>query len=322
MAVPAQKKKEKKWTTGAQSPIVEVRKLTKRFGDREAVQDIDLRIYPGECLGLLGPNGAGKTTIINMLLGLVTPTSGEIRIFGEPIPKQLKQAKSRIGVIPQADNLDPDLSVLENLLTYSSYYRIGRSTARERADELLNFFALKNRSDEIIQNLSGGLRRRLLLARALVNSPGLLILDEPTIGLDPQARHLIWERLDTLRAQGTTMLLTSHYMEEVSKLADRIFILDEGKVVAEGNPIEMVTDIVGMEVFEMTDSPEGLDAMENAIRQCNVNIEKKGDRLLIYVREPCPELEALAVVHRQISKRQTNLEDLFLKLTGRKLRQN
>ena len=287
-----------------------------------AVKDLDLCIYPGECLGLLGPNGAGKTTTIYMLLGLVRSTSGEISIFGESIPERLKHVKLRIGVVPQGDNLDPDLTVFENLLVYASYFGIDRSTARKRADDLLGFFALKNRSNEIIQHLSGGQRRRLLLSRALINNPELLILDEPTIGLDPQARHLIWERLEELRSRGTTMLLTSHYMEEVSRLTNRVLILDEGEIVAQGDPVEMVADLIGSEVFEVADSPEKLDALEETFRSCKVDIERVADRLFIYTRETCAELEAMAISLRHVSKRPANLEDLFLKLTGRALREN
>jgi lipooligosaccharide transport system ATP-binding protein len=228
----------------------------------------------------------------------------------------------RIGVVPQADNLDPDLTVFENLLVYAAYFGINRSTARKRADDLLGFFALKNRSNEIIQHLSGGQRRRLLLSRALINAPELLILDEPTIGLDPQARHLIWERLENLRSQGTTMLLTSHYMEEVSRLTNRVLILDEGKIVAQGDPVEMVADMIGSEVFEVADSPKKLDALEKTFHSCKVDIERIADRLFIYVHEPCAELETMAISLRNVSKRPANLEDLFLKLTGRTLREN
>jgi lipooligosaccharide transport system ATP-binding protein len=309
-------------TVTSKTPLVEIRNLTKRFGDRVAVKDLDLCIHPKECLGLLGPNGAGKTTTIYMLLGLVRYTSGEISIFGESIPERLKQVKLRIGVVSQRDNLDQDLTVHENLLVYASYFGIDRSTARKRADDLLDFFALKNRSDEIIQHLSGGQRRRLLLSRALINNPELLILDEPTIGLDPQARHLIWERLQDLISQGTTMLLTSHYMEEVSRLANRVLILDEGKIVAQGDPKKMVADLIGSEVFEVVDSPKNLTALKEALRSCKVNVEKIADRFFIYVREPCAELDNMAITLHHVSKRPANLEDLFLKLTGRTLREN
>jgi lipooligosaccharide transport system ATP-binding protein len=321
MTLTAQERAEGVRTDGAEIPLVEIRNLTKRFGDRIAVRDLDLSIYPGECLGLLGPNGAGKTTTIYMLLGIVRPTSGEISIFGESIPKRLKHVKSRMGVVPQADNLDPDLTVFENLLVYAAYFGVNHSTARKRADDLLGFFALKDRSNEIIQHLSGGQRRRLLLSRALINAPELLILDEPTIGLDPQARHLMWERLEDLRSQGTTMLLTSHYMEEVSRLATRVLILDEGKIVAQGDPVKMVANTVGSEVFEVADSPERLDALEETLRSCDVDTEKVADRLFIYAREPCAELETMAITLRHVSKRPANLEDLFLRMTGRSLRE-
>ena len=321
MTLTAQEKVEGERTASAGIPLVEIRNLTKQFGDRMAVRGLDFCIYPGECLGLLGPNGAGKTTIIYMLLGLVRPTSGKISIFDESIPERLKHVKLRIGVVPQADNLDPDLTVFENLLVYAAYFGIDHSIARKRADDLLGFFALKDRSDEIIQHLSGGQRRRLLLSRALINAPELLILDEPTIGLDPQARHLMWERLEDLRSQGTTMLLTSHYMEEVSRLANRVLILDEGKIVAQGDPGEMVADMIGFEVFEVADSPERLDTLERTLRSCKVDTEKVADRLFIYVHEPCAELETVAISFCHVSKRPANLEDLFLKLTGRSLRE-
>jgi len=303
-------------------PVVEIRDLVKRFGTRVAVNRLSCSICPGECLGLLGPNGAGKTTTIHMILGLVRPTSGKIRILNENVPEKLRYVKMRIGVSPQADNLDPDLSVLENLLTYASYFRIKRSTALKRAKELLGFFALQNRSSDIIQHLSGGQRRRLLLSRALINNPELLILDEPTIGLDPQARHLIWERLEALKSKGTTMLLTSHYMEEVSYLADRVMIMAEGRVIARGEPEEMVLQSVGRDVYEVVNGRESLDALEEALESCNVKTERTADRLFIYTVEPCPDLDTMAIRYRRVTKRPATLEDLFLKLTGRTLREN
>jgi len=281
-----------------------------------------MTIHPAECLGLLGPNGAGKTTTISMLLGLVRPTSGDILILGEPSPERLRQIKRRTGVSSQTDNLDPDLTVLENLMTYASYFRLKRIEARERAEELLEFFALKNRRHDPVPELSGGQRRRLLIARALINTPDLLILDEPTVGLDPQARHLIWERLDALRVQGTTMLLTSHYMEEVSRLASRVMIMDEGKIVAQGEPGTMVADLIGTDVFEVVDTTEALDSLQKTLRSCPVTMERKGERIFVYTKGSCPEIEALAMGHRQVTRHPANLEDLFLKLTGRALREN
>ncbi len=300
--------------------IIKISNLVKRFGDREVVRGLDLCVSQGECLGLLGPNGAGKTTTIHMLLGLAIPTSGEISVFGMPLRKNLRKIKMRIGVVPQADSLDPDLTVIENLVVYAGYFGIRAKTARSRAMELLEFFALKSRSHEIIQNLSGGQRRRLLLARALINAPDLLILDEPTVGLDPQARLLIWERLAILRRQGTTMLLTSHYMEEVQRLATKVIIMENGKTLTQGVPSELVRAEIGEEVLEFSDSPEKLDIIEQQLRRCNVSIERYDGRLMVYLREPCKEIDEIALSQRHVIKRPPTLEDLFLKLTGRRLK--
>ncbi len=302
------------------TPVVETVELVKKFGSRAVVAGLNLRIDHGECVGLLGPNGAGKTTTINMLLGLAVPTSGTISIFDMPLPERLMEAKMRIGVVPQADSLDPDLTVLENLIVYGGYFGLSSKLARGRADELLDFFALSRRRDEIIQHLSGGQRRRLLLARALINAPDLLILDEPTVGLDPQARLLIWERLAILRRHGTTMLLTSHYMEEVERLATRVIIMENGKTIAQGDPHEMVKKQIGIEVLEFTDSPDVLDQIERQIDRCGASTEREDGRLLVYVKEPCSALESLAINQRHVTKRPPTLEDLFLKLTGRRLK--
>ncbi len=302
-------------------PVIEIKNLVKRFGDREVVSGLDLCVEQGECIGLLGPNGAGKTTTIHMLTGLAVPTSGSITVFGLPAEKRLREIKLRTGVVPQSDSLDPDLTVLENLVIYAGYFGIRTRKARKRAEELLDFFALKSRSNEIIQNLSGGQRRRLLLARALINAPDLLILDEPTVGLDPQARLLIWERLSILRRQGTTMLLTSHYMEEVQRLATRVIILENGKTLTQGVPSEMVRQEIGEEVIEFTDDPERLDIIEKQLAGCDgVTTERYDGRLVVYVRKPCRETDELAISQRHVIKRPPTLEDLFLKLTGRRLK--
>ncbi len=299
--------------------LVIIKKLTKKFGDRIAVSDISFVIPPGQYTALLGPNGAGKTTTIKMILGLVKPSTGKIEIFGIDAASNIKEIKRRIGVVPQMDNLDPDLTVLENILTYGSYFSIPKSIARDRAYELLDFFALLNRRDEIIQNLSGGQRRRILLARALINNPELLILDEPTIGLDPQARHLIWDRLLALKEKGTTMLLTSHYMEEVEKLANHVFIMDHGKIVASGTPMGLIKKFAGKEVFEIPGNSIDLDKVERSIASCNLETERAGQRLMVYVYTPCIPLEEQLIHLPHFIRRPANLEDVFLKLTGRTL---
>ena len=309
-------------STGQEETVLKIRGLKKSFGTRPVLRGIDIELVKGTCLGLLGPNGAGKTTTIRILLGLVIPTQGEIEVFGQPYPESIRRVKYRIGVVPQMDNLDPDLTIFENLLVYANYFKIPRKVARQRAEELLEFFALKNRRNEIIQNLSGGQRRRLLLARALINRPELLILDEPTIGLDPQARLLMWQRLEALRKNGTTMLLTSHYMEEVSRLATQVIIIDNGKAIARGNPREIVEKMLGMEVIEFSADEERLNELAQLLKECNVETEKVGTRLYVYIKAGCRELDEAASTMPHVVKRPATLEDLFLKLTGRKLREN
>lgn len=308
--------------SGGDRPIVSVTDLSKYFADRCAVDHISFAIQPGECLGFLGPNGAGKTTTINILLGLVRKTSGQINLLGREVPKHHRQVKRWIGVVPQTDSLDPDLTVAENLLTYAGYFNIPRKNALAKTEELLHFFALANRCDEIIEHLSGGQRRRLLLARALINDPQLLILDEPTIGLDPQARHLMWERLEILRQQGTTMLLTSHYLDEVSRLSNRVLILDHGRIVAQGEPQQLINDMVGLEVFEVEGSGAELNDLAESFKECNVVIERANDKLYVYTKEECAHLERLLANTRNWLRRPANLEDLFIQLTGRSLRES
>jgi len=302
--------------------VVSVTGLTKRFGERLVVDNISFAIQRGQCVGFLGPNGAGKTTCINMLLGLVEKSAGEILIFDLEAPRFHREIKARIGVVPQADSLDPDLSVEENLHTYAGYFRLPHRLARQRVEELLHFFALHNRRDEIIEHLSGGQRRRLLLARALINEPELLILDEPTIGLDPQARHLIWERLAILQAQGTTMLLTSHYLDEVSRLSQQVLILDHGQVMVQGDPRQLITDLVGLEVFEIDGTATELDALAASFNHCNAALERVGDKLYIYAREDCSRLAKVLGASDNWVRRPANLEDLFIQLTGRSLRES
>ena len=300
--------------------VIRARGLTKIFHEgRKAVDSFDFFVKRGKCVSLLGPNGAGKTTTINMLLGLVVPTSGRIEIFGRNISGALKEIKHSIGVAPQTDNLDPDLTVLENLMIYASYYSIPAKTAKKRAEELLDFFALSKRRDEIIQNLSGGQRRSLIIARALINDPELIILDEPTIGLDPRARHLIWERLETLKSRGTTMLLTSHYMEEVQRLADRVVIMEGGRKILEGEPGSLILEHIGEYVMEIPEGRQGLEHLSSRLKHCGANFELHGKKLFIYYKKRCPELEDLTKDYSHVVKRPANLEDLFLRYTGRRL---
>ena len=302
--------------------IVEARGLVKSFGARQAVKGINFDIRKGECFGFLGPNGAGKTTTIQMILGLVEKNEGELLVFGQKIPDHLKTIKAKIGVVPQNDNLDTDLTVLENLLTYASYYQLPSSEAKTRATELLQFFALDNRRHEYIRQLSGGQRRRLLLARAMMQRPQLLILDEPTVGLDPQARHLIWQRLKTLKEQGVTMMLTSHYMDEVARLSDRILVMDQGQVVAQGEPKQMVSDLVGLDVFEVICSDDEALLLEVVASDCHARSERTPDGVYIYTNRDCLELDKAIRPCNQWLRRPANLEDLFIKLTGRTLHES
>lgn len=306
----------------AEEHIIKVRDLVKTYYNQPVVKEVNFFVDKGECLGLLGPNGAGKTTIINMLLGLATISSGDLVALGIPVAGNEKQVKSRLGVVPQDDTLDPDLTVEENLLTYGSYYGLPAAKSLKKSRELLNFFALENRRHEVIHHLSGGQRRRLLLARALINEPELLILDEPTVGLDPQARYLIWQRLQSLKDQGVTMLLTSHYMDEVSRLSNRVVILNHGEIVAQGEPQQLITDMVGIDVFEVHDRPEELKKLEAIAHECQANTERVTDGLFIYTGRECSELEDKVRTSSYWLRRPANLEDLFIQLTGRSLQES
>ena len=303
-------------------PVVTAKKLTKIFNQRRAVDSIDFTIGKGDCFGFLGPNGAGKTTTILILLGLVEKTGGTMEAFGLPIPEHLASIKQRIGVVPQNDNLDSDLTVWENLLTYGSYFNLPTKVVRQRSDDLLHFFALSNRKNDIIEGLSGGQRRRLLLARALIHEPDLLVLDEPTVGLDPQARHLIWQRLQGLRESGMTILLTSHYMDEVARLSNRVLIIDHGRILVEGEPGELVEKFVGMDVYEIEGQEAELEKFEKLAADCRVRCERVSGGMYIYAHERCEQLSAGIHASTQWLRRPANLEDLFIQLTGRSLRES
>ena len=299
--------------------VIEAQRLVKRFGANTVVDGIDLRVPRGGCFGLLGPNGAGKTTTLRMILGHSPPSGGALTVLGEPMPSTGRRVRARIGVVPQEDNLDPDFTVMENLQVYASYFpRPARTPLEPFLMSLLEFVALADRAGDRIQSLSGGMKRRLVIARALVNDPELLILDEPTTGLDPQIRHLIWSRLRELRNHGTTILLTTHYMEEAERLCDRLAIIDHGRILAEDGPRNLVAGEVEPSVVEVRTGP-GVPPPPELIGHARVEVvdgvwhcHTADPSAVLGVLQRSPELEYL---HRP-----ANLEDVFLRLTGRELR--
>jgi lipooligosaccharide transport system ATP-binding protein len=302
--------------------VLVARGLRKSYGGREVVAGLDLELAAGECFGLLGPNGAGKTTTLRMLLGLVRPDAGEIDLLGHPVPKAAREGRMRVGVVPQVDNLDPDFTVRENLLVYSRYFGLRESDAAARIPGLLEFAALESRADARIQELSGGMKRRLVLARALVNDPELIFLDEPTTGLDPQARHQMWEKLRVLLRQGKTILLTTHFMDEAERLCDRLKIIDHGVSLADGAPRALIAEHIEPEVVEVYG--EGVEAwFEGEARRLSARAELHGETAFCYLRDAGPAVENLRAHHPHLRfmHRRANLEDLFLKLTGREMRE-
>jgi ABC-type multidrug transport system, ATPase component len=298
--------------------------LRKSYGATAVLQGLTFALRPGECYGLLGPNGAGKTTTLRCALGLTQPDAGTIRLSGLPVPERAREARLRVGIVPQMDNLDPDFTAAENLLVYGRYFGMKERDMRERIPRLLEFAGLAGRADAKINTLSGGMKRRLTLARALVNDPDLLFLDEPTTGLDPQARHLIWERLKQLLAQGKTVLLTTHFMDEAERLCHRLAIMDRGRFIAEGSPREVIAAHIEPEVVEVYGEPGEMSAADWAraeAEQYATRVEVTGETAFCYLTESRPLLRHLAgrqglrYLHRP-----ANLEDVFLKLTGRDLR--
>jgi len=293
------------------------RALRKSYGDLEVVSGVDLAVAPGECFGLLGPNGAGKTTTLKLCLGLIEPDSGEIELLGEPVPRKAREARARVGVVPQFDNLDPDFTVEENLVVYARYFGIAKEEIRERISALLEFAGLAGRGDSKITTLSGGMKRRLTLARALVNDPQLVFMDEPTTGLDPQARHLIWERLRRLTQEGKTLVLTTHFMEEAERLCHRLAIMDRGRIIAEGSPRALIAEHIEPQVLEV--HGPGYETWMQRAKGLAPRVERVGDTVYCYGEDVEPVLKSisgeLSYLHRPAS-----LEDVFLKLTGRDLR--
>ena len=300
--------------------VLRVQDLRKRYGDLEVVRGLTFAIRRGECFALLGPNGAGKTTTLRCCLGLIDPDGGSIELVGEPVPKAAREARIRVGVVPQMDNLDPDFTVRENLLIYGGYFRIRRSILDGRIPRLLEFAGLAGKAQTSIRTLSGGMKRRLTLARALINDPELLILDEPTTGLDPQARHLIWDGLRQLLKQGKTILLTTHFMDEAERLATRLAVIDHGTMIACDTPYALLEAHVEPEVVEVY----GEDARAWAAargRALSNRLEIAGETAFCYANDAAPLLADLAT-HSGVRylHRPANLEDLFIKLTGRELR--
>jgi lipooligosaccharide transport system ATP-binding protein len=304
-------------------PVVEAAALEKRYADFVAVAGVDFRIEKGECFGFLGPNGAGKTSTMRMLQSVALPSAGRLSVLGMDPHRDGKRIRSRLGVCPQADNLDPDLPVIDNLLVYGSYFPQPRELTARRADELLDFVALRDKRDRAIAELSGGMKRRLVIARALINEPELLLLDEPTTGLDPQARHLIWTKLRELRARGVTMVLTTHYMDEAERLCDRLVIMDSGKVLAEGAPRTLIETHVGQEVFELGSTAAEARAFLDGFDLSGTEHEHSGDVFAVFLREKAELSQRLVARARQLGARyllrNASLEDVFLKLTGREL---
>lgn len=306
-------------------PLVRARGLTKRFESFTAVDGIDFDIERGEAFGILGPNGAGKTSTMRMIACMSPITGGELHIFGLDPRTQASAIKARLGVVSQADNLDAELTVRENLLMHARYFDIPRAVAASRAEDLLALVQLSDRADSRVDPLSGGMKRRLAIARALVNEPELIMLDEPTTGLDPQARHLVWERLYNLKKTGTTVLLTTHYMDEAEQLCDRLLVMDKGRIVASGSPRALIERYVSREVLELRVADERRPALEDGLPSLSpdvTHIERLPDRLQLYADDGEAVLERVHAMGIEIERalvRRASLEDVFLRLSGRTL---
>jgi len=307
-------------------PLFACHHLVKRYGSSTVVDDLSFSISPGECLGVIGPNGAGKTTTIRMCLGLTAPDTGSITAFGLQMPRDALAIKQQLGVVSQMDTLDPDFSCAENLLVYGRYFGLRTADIAPRIPQLLDFAALAHKANAKPGELSGGMKRRLSLARALVNNPRLLMLDEPTTGLDPQARHLMWERLQALLQQGKSILLTTHFMDEAERLCSRLLVLDHGKKIAEGKPRELIAQHLEPDVVELYGNGAlalARDAEHAALRALAARVEVSGETVFFYTAQAMPLLSALSA-HQELRTlhRPANLEDLFLKLTGRQIRED
>ena len=299
--------------------VIEARGLTKRFNDNTVVREIDFSVPPAQCFGFLGPNGAGKTTTLRMILGQSPLSGGSLSVFGLSVPPHGSEVRKRMGVVPQTDNLDPDFTVVENLRMYGAYFDLRGDELARRIDELLEFVELADRAHTKIITLSGGMRRRLTIARALINDPELVVLDEPTTGLDPQARHMIWARLRDLRQSGKTLLLTTHYMEEAERLCDDLVIMDHGQIVDQGSPPQLIQRHVEKEVVEIREAPALANGLLDSLSGCRT--EWVGDTFYCYTDDARPVVAQIDAIDNLVFlHRPANLEDVFLKLTGRELK--
>jgi lipooligosaccharide transport system ATP-binding protein len=309
-------------TNSDSTPVISARGLGKRFGDLVAVDAIDFEVAPGEAFGFLGPNGAGKTSTMRMIACVSPVTSGTLTIFGKDPATHGAEIRARLGVVPQADTLDIELTVRENLIIFARYFDLSWAEGRKRADELLDFVQLNERAKDKVEDLSGGMKRRLTVARALINEPDLLLLDEPTTGLDPQARHLVWDRLYRLKQRGVTLVLTTHYMDEAEQLCDRLVVMDKAKIVAEGTPRELIERYSTREVLELRFPADQPQTFDHALDGLADRVEVLPDRVLLYTSDGDA---AVAAVHRRGLRpesslvRRGTLEDVFLRLTGRSL---
>jgi lipooligosaccharide transport system ATP-binding protein len=302
--------------------LIHARGLIKRFGDFTAVAGIDVDVRRGEAFGFLGPNGAGKSSTMRMIGCVSPPSEGVLEILGLDPRRDGPRIRAKLGVCPQLDNLDIELTVRENLTTYARFFGIARKVARRRADELLEFVQLSERADSKVEPLSGGMKRRLTIARALVNEPEIVLLDEPTTGLDPQARHLVWERLFRLKQQGVTLVLTTHYMDEAEQLCDRLVVMDAGRIVAEGSPRELIERYSTREVVELRFASESQEAYAEKLQSLAERVEVLPDRILLYVPDgdaAVAEVQRGSLSPASVLVRRSSLEDVFLHLTGRTL---
>jgi lipooligosaccharide transport system ATP-binding protein len=301
--------------------LIQAENLTKKYDDFLAVDSVNFKVFRGECCGFLGPNGAGKTTTIKMIHCVLPLAAGKLTIAGMSVLEKPREIKKMIGVAPQEDNLDPDFTVITNLLVYARYFDIPKNEALKRAGELLKFLQLEEKRDVIIDQLSAGMKRRLILARALINEPKVLLLDEPTTGLDPQARHLIWDKIQNLKKQGVTVILTTHYMDEAAELCDRTLIMDRGKIIEEGAPAQLVKKHIGEEVLEIDYDEKVMKTLQEKFP--DAELEVLSDRIRVFTAQPHGVFEVFLKTFpsRGATIRNANLEDVFLKLTGRQLRE-